>query len=411
MPAVTAPSAFARVTQLAADRRVHRAFQWLHLHERQILQRQTELVAIPAPPFGERARAEWLHERFCAIGIEGANLDALNNVAAVIPARARATSSVVLSAHLDTVFPADTPIRPIVRDTRLHAPGACDNGAGLAALLALAEAIRHGGIAPERNLIFIGNVGEEGEGDLRGIRYLYEQPDFAASVYAHLVIDGAGSEVAVTEALGSRRFEVTLRGPGGHSWADAGRPNPIVALSRAIARLSAPEIAASQNMAMNVGTIEGGTATNVIPSRAAARFDFRSTILERLISMEVELHRIVEEEVLDANRGKRRGGTLAYEIKRIGSRPAGVLSADSPLYETLAAVDRHLNIATQPRTASTDANIPLSLGVPAVSLGAGGSGGGIHTPREWYDAKGRELGLRRILLLALALAGVETSRS
>lgn len=408
MPAAFTPPAFARVAQLAADRRVHRAFQWMHLHERQLLRRQTELVAIPAPPFGERARAEWLCERFREIGLEGSHLDPLNNVIAVIAASTRATRSVLLSAHLDTVFPAGTPIRPAVRETRLHAPGACDNGAGLVALIALAESIRQAEITPLCNVLFVGNVGEEGEGNLRGMRYLYEQPGFAASVQAHLVIDGAGSEAAVTEALGSRRFEAVLRGPGGHSWADAGCPNPIVALSRAIARLSMLEIATPSHTAINVGTIEGGTATNVIPSRAAARFDFRSILPEQLAGMEVALHRAVEEEVDAANHGKKRGSTLSYEIRCIGSRPAGVLAADSSLLEALVAVDRHLDIRTQPRIASTDANIPLSLGVPAVGIGAGGSGGGIHTPREWYDAKGRDLGLRRILLLTLALSGIET---
>lgn len=407
MPASATPSAFARVAQLAADRRTHRAFQWMHLHERQILRRQTELVAVPAPPFAERARAEWLHERFRKIGLENVRFDELDNVLAVIPSRARSPHHVLLSAHLDTVFPEGTPIRPTVRDTRLHAPGACDNGAGLAALLALAEAIRHADITPACDLVFIGNVGEEGEGDLRGMRHLYEQPGFASSVHAHLVLDGAGHEVAVTEALGSRRYEAALRGPGGHSWADADHPNPIVALSQAIARLSTAEIASPHHTTMNVGTIEGGTATNVIPTHTAARFDFRSTIPEQLVSMEVELHRAVEDAVLAANHGKRRGSTLTYEIQRIGARPAGALSENTPLYEALTAVDRHLNIRTLPRIASTDANIPLSLGIPALSLGAGGSGGGVHTAREWYDAKDRELGLRRILLLTLLLTDIE----
>jgi acetylornithine deacetylase/succinyl-diaminopimelate desuccinylase-like protein len=265
--------------------------------------------------------------------------------------------------------------------------------------------MQHAGIVPDCDLVLAGNVGEEGEGNLRGTRFLYEQPEVASRIAGHLAIDGAGHEVAVTEALGSRRYQVTLRGPGGHSWANADNPNPIVVLSHAISRLSALEFNSSPRTTMNVGTIEGGTATNVIPSYASARFDFRSTSVDQLIRLEVELHRAVEDSVLVANKGRlpRKNAALEFSITTIGTRPAGALSPDSSLFLLLNAVDRHFNIRTELRTASTDANIPLSLGVPAVSMGAGGSGGGIHTPQEWYDAKDRELGLRRVLLLMLAL--------
>jgi tripeptide aminopeptidase len=400
-------SAFARIAQLASDRRVHKAFQWLHLHEQQIMRWQSDLVGIGAPPFGEKPRAEWLCARFQELGLENARLDRIGNTIGVKRSSRLAEHSVLISAHIDTVFPASTPIKPILKGTRLEAPGSCDNGAGIAGLLAIAAALQHADITPERDLIFVGNVGEEGEGDLRGMRSLYQQPDFAERIAAHLVIDGAGHEVAVTEALGSQRYKVTLRGPGGHSWADADNPNPIVALSEAITRLSAIELSDSPRTTMNVGTIEGGTATNVVPSHASARFDFRSTTPEQLIGLEVELHRAVEDAVLAANEqrhSKKNTDVLTCAIEKIGSRPVGALPHDATLYQILRAVDRHLNIRTELRTASTDANIPLSLGVPAVSIGAGGSGGGIHTFLEWYDAQDRELGLRRVLLLLIALA-------
>ncbi|MBV8114306.1 MAG: M20/M25/M40 family metallo-hydrolase [Silvibacterium sp.] len=409
----TAPaSAFGRIAQLAADRRVHRAFRWLHLQEQQILRWQAELVAVPAPPFGERPRAEWLSERFRELGLDEVYLDAVGNSVAV---RRGANGSddgarrVLLSAHIDTVFPADTPIEWRVEGTRLEARGACDNGAGVVCMLAMAAALAHTEIEHGCDIVFCGNVGEEGEGDLRGMRHLYEDPGFRESIAAHIVLDGAGHEVAITRALGSRRFLARVSGPGGHSWTDAGRPNPIVALSRAIARLSEVDLAAAPRTTMNVGTIEGGTAINAIPEQASARFDFRSVDPEQLIRLEVELYRAVEDAVMAANReaGHAPGGRggLSFSIEKIGSRPAGELAEESPLYETLRAVDRHLNIRTEPRVASTDANIPLSLGVPAVSVGAGGEGGGIHTRAEWYDARGRELGLRRVLLVLLALAG------
>jgi len=411
---VTAPTlpAFTRVAQLAADRRVHKAFQWIHLHERQIMRWQTDLVTIPAPPFAEGPRAEWLCARFTDLGLSNVHTDAIGNAIGIKKSAAPSEQAVLISAHIDTVFPAETPIKPRTRNTRLEAPGACDNGAGVACLLALAAALQHADLAPACDILFCGNVGEEGEGNLRGTRHLYQQPDFAERIAAHLVIDGAGDEVAVTKALGSRRYQVTLDGPGGHSWANADRPNPIVVLSQAIARLSALDLnqplSTSQRTTMNVGTIAGGTATNVIPSSASARFDFRSTSPEQLIRLEVELHRAVEDAVLAANQAAPDaaliGAALNYAISNIGARPAGALPEDSSLYQLLRAVDRHLSIATQTRTASTDANIPLSLGVPALSLGAGGSGGGIHTLNEWYDAKNRESGLRRVLLLMLAAA-------
>lgn len=414
MAPIPTVAAFGQVTQLAADRHVHKAFQWLHLHERQIMSWQAELVGVAAPPFGEGPRADWLCARFGELGLDNVRIDGIGNALGIVRGRSGAERAVLISAHIDTVFPSGTPISPAVKGTRLQAPGACDNGAGVVCLLALAAAMRHANLAPECDVIFAGNVGEEGEGNLRGMRFLYEQPELAARVAAHLVIDGAGHEVAVTEALGSRRYHVTLRGPGGHSWSNSDHPNPIVALSRAIARLSAIELSESPRTTMNVGTIEGGTATNVIPGDASARFDFRSTGREELIGLEVELHRAVEDAVLAANGSKSKGmpsRALEFSIKTIGARPAGALSHDSSLYHLLRAVDRHLGIRTEQRTASTDANIPLSLGVPAVSMGGGGTGGGIHTAQEWYDGKDRELGLRRVLLLLLALAGNESEES
>lgn len=413
MPIAAPTSAFARISQLATDRRVHQAFQWLHLHEQQIMCWQQDLVQIPAPPFGENARAAWLCERFSELGLEDVHIDEAGNAIGVYKSQQAGDACLFLSAHIDTVFPADTPIQPIFDDTRLSAPGACDNGAGVVALLAIAATLRHAQIQPGCDLIFIGNVGEEGEGNLRGTRYLYERSPLRERIAAHIVLDGAGHEVAVTHALGSHRYLVTLTGRGGHSWTDAGCPNPIVVLSKAIARLAALDLPSSPRTTFNVGMIEGGTSVNAIPEKAAARFDARSTDPEQLIRLEVELHRAVEDAVIEANaaltssaatNGVVKKIEIRFSIEKIGDRPAGSLPSDAPILEMLRAVDRHLSIRTEQRIASTDANIPLSRGVPAISIGAGGDGGGIHTRAEWYDAKGRDLGLRRILLLLLAMA-------
>jgi tripeptide aminopeptidase len=409
-----------QVPQLAAQRRVHQAFRWLHLHDGLLMDWQRTLVGIPAPPFGEAPRAAWLLEQFGALGLTGTTIDEEGNVLGLLPARAATESkavdgqrAVVLSAHIDTVFPAGTEVTPQISGTRLTAPGACDNAAGVTGLLAIAAALIDASITLPCPVLFVGNVGEEGEGDLRGMRYLYQRSPWRDRIAAHIVLDGAGHEVAVTEALGSRRFLATVSGPGGHSWTDAGSPNPIVILSHAIAALTTAGQPRETRTTLNIGTIEGGSSVNAIPEHASARFDLRSTSSEELVCLEVELHRAIEDAVLAANRAsaelrtRRPNAQAAFTIERIGDRPAGRLENalnGQRLYEDLLAVDRHLGIRTEPRIASTDANIPLSLGVAAISIGAGGDGGGIHTRNEWYDATQREQALKRILLLLMLTA-------
>jgi tripeptide aminopeptidase len=409
-----------QVPQLAAQRRVHQAFRWLHLHDGLLMDWQRTLVGIPAPPFGEARRAEWLVEQFQSVGLSNTLIDAEGNVLGLLPARDSVDAevnnnqhAVVLSAHIDTVFPAGTEVTPQIAGMRLVAPGACDNAAGVTGLLAIAAALIDASITLPCPVLFVGNVGEEGEGDLRGMRFLYQRSPWRERIAAHIVLDGAGHEVAVTEALGSRRFLATVTGPGGHSWTDAGAPNPIAILSRAIAALTSPEPPRESRTTLNIGTIEGGSSVNAIPEHASARFDLRSTSSEELVCLEVRLHRAIEDAVIAANtaaaelRQRRPNAQAAFTIERIGDRPAGRLDAAAKgpiLYDDLLAVDRHLGIRTEPRIASTDANIPLSLGVAAVSIGAGGDGGGIHTRNEWYDATNRELALKRILLLLMLTA-------
>jgi acetylornithine deacetylase/succinyl-diaminopimelate desuccinylase-like protein len=404
-------SAFSRVTALAAQQPVHLAFAWLHGNPKTIMDWQAEMVAIPAPPFGEQARAEWLAARFAEAGLSRVETDAVGNVFGWLPAAKLPPEStgpvVVLSAHLDTVFPAGTPINPVVEGDRLEAPGACDNGAGLAGMLAIAHALIHSQAELPVPLIFLGNVGEEGEGDLRGMRHLY-QSALAGRVAAHIVLDGAGADSAVTQALGSRRYRATVTGPGGHSFTDAGTPNPIAALASALAVLAETPLPEEPRTTLNLGTIHGGTSVNSIPESAQASIDFRSTSPDELLRLEVALHRAVEDAVERCNTKARSAGTdgrglLAFAIDVIGDRPAAQLPAGSPLKEALSAVDRHLGLKTELRLGSTDANIPLSLGISALSIGAGGEGGGAHTLAEWYSAKERETGLKRVLLLALTM--------
>jgi acetylornithine deacetylase/succinyl-diaminopimelate desuccinylase-like protein len=412
MPLFSNTSSFSRVTALAAQRTVHVAFAWLHGNPKKIMDWQQRLVSIPAPPFGEQARAEWLAARFAEAGLSGVEIDAVGNVYGILPAANLPAEStgpvVVLSAHLDTVFPADTPLNPVVDGDRLEAPGACDNGAGVAGMLAIAHALIEAKIGLPAPLIFLGNVGEEGEGDLRGVRHLYQQRALSGRIAAHIVLDGAGADSAVTQALGSRRYQVTIKGHGGHSFTDAGTPNPIAALASALATLAQTPLPQEPRTTLNLGTIRGGTSVNSIPESAQAAIDLRSTSPEQLLSLEVALHRAVEDAVTHWNTQAKTGAgrlnkPLTFNIAKIGDRPAGHLPGDSLLLDALRAVDRHLRLRTDLRLGSTDANIPLSLGIPALSMGAGGEGGGAHTRAEWYSARDRETGLRRVLLLTLAM--------
>jgi len=414
MPSASRTSAFARVTTLAGKRPVHAAFAWLHGNPKTMMDWQIAVVGIPAPPFGEEARGRWLVERFGEAGLAEVETDHVGNVLGFLYPTNHVSEStgpvVVISAHLDTVFPAGTSIDPVLTQKDgadcLEAPGACDNGAGIVGLLALAEALVRGRVDPSVPLLFVGNVGEEGEGDLRGVRHLYSGP-FAGRIAAHIVLDGAGADSAVTQALGSRRFQATITGPGGHSFTDAGTPNPIAALASALSALSKTAIPEEPRTTMNLGTIHGGTSVNSIPESAMASFDFRSTSTEELLRLEVALHRAVEDAVEFANAQARAVGArgkLAFSIQKIGDRPAARLPKDSPILEALQAVDRRLDLKTTVRLGSTDANVPISLHVPAVSIGAGGDGGGAHTVSEWYSSRDRELGLKRALLLTLAMA-------
>ena len=408
-------TAFSRVTTLAARRPVHAAFAWMHNNPQIIMDWQSNLAAIPAPPFGEQARSEWVAARFNEIGLTDVQLDGVGNVIGIVRAADLPADSsgpvVALSAHIDTVFPADTPLNPTVKRTngnlRLDAPGACDNCAGVAGMLAIVQALIHAGVQLAVPLVVLANVGEEGEGDLRGVRHFYDHSPLANRTAAHVVLDGAGADSAVTQALGSRRFQITISGPGGHSFTDAGTPNPIAALAAALAVLAETSLPEDPRTTLNLGTIHGGTSVNSIPESATASVDFRSTSPNELLRLEVALHRAVEDAIEHANslaKTFRSRGPLSFDIERIGDRPAAHLPADSPVLETLRSVDRHLGLRTDLRLGSTDANIPIARGVPALSLGAGGEGGGAHTLAEWYSDKDREIGLRRIMLLTLAIA-------
>jgi tripeptide aminopeptidase len=401
---VSAPREIARIAEM---RSVHTAFSYLHNQEMEFRHWQRELTEIPAPPFGEAARSDWLRQRFTALGLENVQVDKLGNVLGLLYSGSNAPL-IGISAHLDTVFPQGTALQTREEANRLYGPGISDNAAGVTALLAIAHALKRAQLKPATNILFIGNVGEEGEGNLRGMRHMFAASPWRDAIQSLLVIDGAGTDTYVTQALGSRRFEITFRGPGGHSWSDFGVPNPIVLLSRALARFSEVQTPESPRTTFNVGVISGGTSVNSIPESATARVDLRSASMEELQKLEDRLRECAAEAWREAPLSHRSGELkVTLAIESIGDRPAAELPPDARILQIVRAVDKHLRIESFPRLASTDANVPLALGIEATTIGAGGDGGGAHTLREWFECSNRDLGLKRILLVLLALTGVQ----
>jgi tripeptide aminopeptidase len=386
------------VADLAASPPVRARLDWFRRERAWINEQHLKLCRVPAPTFFEQKRADWMAERFRSIGWES-RLDRAGNVIASLPGH-RDAASVAVTAHLDTVLaPRSAEEIKVASDGRLLGPGVSDNGAGLAALLALAAAWIASPPLEDSSLVpvLVANVGEEGEGNLSGMRYLC-RPANGARFRAFLVLDGPSTEHITCQALASRRFDVAITGPGGHSWSDYGIGNPVHALSRAVTLFTdqAPN-GDGPRSSFNFGVIEGGSSINSIPSEARAKVDLRSESAERIERMVALLTSTVER-AIETENARSSTGRVAGRVKEIGSRPGGALREDAPILEYLRAVDAHLGIRSHLDCSSTDANIPLSMGLPAVSIGAGGQGGGAHTAAEWFQPEGRELGLRRILL-------------
>jgi tripeptide aminopeptidase len=392
------------IEKLADDPACVRALAWIDNSSAWLTDLQIRLTEIPAPEFKEAPRAEYLKKTFEAAGLK-VQLDKIGNVIAERPGT-DANSVILLAAHLDTVFPAGTDVRVKRHGNRLTAPGVADNGAGLAALAGLSRALSESRIQTTKTIVLAGDVGEEGEGNLRGIRTLVE--NYGSRLAAVIAVDGASTEHITTQGIASHRFEIAITGPGGHSWSDFGAPNPITALSRGIVKFSGLPVPDDPRSSYNFGMIEGGTSINSIPSRAAVKVDLRSEEEAEVNKMERALRDAMQsgarEEMSTAHDENE---TLRVVVRSLGSRPAGKLPDNAPLLETLRNVDRFLGNRSRIERSSTDANIPLSLNIPAVSLGGGGKGGGSHTTAEWYDAAGREMGLKRLFLATVALAGVQ----
>jgi tripeptide aminopeptidase len=387
--------------ELAEQRGVRDCLQWFTREKQWINETHLQLCRVPAPTFLEQERAGWLLEQLRAVGWS-ASKDRSGNVVAADGDG----PYVALTAHLDTVIaPRSKDEISVDAEGRFRGPGVSDNGAGLAALLAVARVWKSGLSLPELplNLLLVANVGEEGEGNLLGMRHLCKQSPFAKKIESFVVVDGASTEHITSRALGSRRFEVIFTGAGGHSWSDYGAGNPVHALCRAVALFSETRLdAGPPKSAINVGLIEGGSSINAIAQAARAKVDIRSESNEKVDELAEVLLAAVDR-ARDSENQRATGAKVAVKIKEIGSRPAASLPDNAPILQYVRAVDAHLGIRSHLDTSSTDANIPLALGIPAISIGGGGAGGGAHTTQEWFRPEGRDLGLKRILLTLLLL--------
>jgi tripeptide aminopeptidase len=396
-------------SRLPDNVRVRAALDWFTPNIFWVNDQQARITEIPAPPFQEAQRASAVKALLAEAGLV-VQIDKTGNVIGELRG-VNEKELVVVAAHLDTVFPSGTDVKVHRDGSRMAAPGISDNGSGVAALLAMARAVQFAHLKPQRTVLFVADVGEEGEGNLRGMRAIVDA--YRAKLKAVVVLDGSGTDHVTTKALASRRLEAQVTGPGGHSWSDFGMPNPINALVRGSVRFINTKVSATPRTTFNIGQIEGGTSVNSIPYEARLKVDIRSESEDELARLESALRECITAGVRDEmdSARDRSKGKLEWKVELLGSRPGGELAADSPLLAALRAADESVGNQSRIERSSTDANIPLSLGIDAISIGAGGSGGGAHSLQEWYDSAGREMGLKRALLTILGVSGVAEEKS
>jgi tripeptide aminopeptidase len=370
------------------------------------LARQASLSAIPAPTGGEQARACRVAEMFADAGLEGVELDEVGNVRAWLGKRETGSDCVVVAAHLDTVFGPDLDVSVSRRGGRLEGPGIADNARGLAALVTVGESLVRGRVRTKRPVLFAATVGEEGSGDLRGVRHLLGpsgRPAVRPSSF--IALDGAGIERIVHRAVGARRYHVTFSGPGGHSWAAYGVANPAHAVGRSINLITRIPTHDAPRTTHAVVRLGGGTSLNCIPQSAWFDVDLRSEDPRELDRLDTAVQAVLHDALIEENRQRIPGSpSLTLEVRRVGDRPSGLTPRTHPLVQAAVAATRAVGHEHQLACASTDANVPIALGVPAVALGAGGRSGDAHLPTEWYENDKCALGIVRALLVTAAMA-------
>jgi tripeptide aminopeptidase len=393
------------ISRLLVHERVRAARHHLERTQENTLARQATLSAIPAPTGAEGRRGACIAALFREVGLREVVVDEVGNVRGRAGGNGGAAAPVVLAAHLDTVFGPEVDVAVERRGARLEGPGVSDNARGLAALVAVAEAVVAARVRTARPVLFAATVGEEGSGDLRGARHLLSRHGVTPT--ALIALDGAGLERVVHRALGSKRYHATYRGPGGHSWAAFGVANPASAVGRAAALVADLRIAPVPRTTCAVVRLGGGTGLNSIPQEAWLDLDLRSEDPKALAQLDGSVRAALERAREHEDR-RRAPGTepLRLEIRLLGERPSGVTPRAHPLVLAAVAANRALGRDAELASASTDANVAIALGVPAIALGAGGTAGNAHLTTEWYEDTDGALGPVRALLVTAAMAEV-----
>lgn len=402
---LVSPRYKAEVESLLANAAVRQAMQHIVDIEPRSRRDLIELTEISAPPFEEQARAARFAELLREAGLTDVRIDEVGNA---IGRRPGTDGGVVAyAAHLDTVFPADTDVTVRFDDDKMYAPGIGDNTRGLVTVLGVLRALQASDIATEADILFIGNVGEEGLGDLRGVKHLFR--DGAEKIDTLIAVDGGQSDRIVYGGVGSHRYRVTFAGPGGHSWGAFGLANPHHALGRAIQIFdeNAPAVTGvGEKTSYNVGRIGGGTSINSIPFESWMEIDMRSGSQDKLDDIDAVLHAAVERALQEENTGRLDGPPLTVEVKRVGTRPAAMGDVAWPLVQRAMAATEAFGIEPSLRISSTDANLPISKGIPAVTMSRGGVSGNSHSPDEWWQNVDGHIGIQIGLITLLAEAGL-----
>jgi tripeptide aminopeptidase len=399
-----APAADAAYQAILSNPKVVKAIGDIKADDDIALAEQKRITEIPAPPYKEKVRAEYFLKRMQELGFKDASIDTEGNVVALRKGSG-GRPKLVVSAHLDTVFPEGTDVTVKEKDGVILAPGIGDDSRGLAALLSLIKSINANEIATVGDIMFVGTVGEEELGNLRGVKALFRDH---ADIDGFISIDGLGITRVVNQGTGSHRYEMIFRGPGGHSFQEFGLPSAIHAMGRAIAKIADLQTPSDPKTTFTVGTVSGGTSVNAIASEARMAVDMRSNSTDELLKLEAILLDLVKQAVAEEN-ARWKSDKLSVEIKLIGDRPAGIVELDSPIVQaTRRAVT---TITGAPRVtfagSSTDSNLAMSMGIPAVTIGGGGEGGNWHSRNEWYRPVDAWYGPQNALLTILMLTGLD----
>ncbi len=394
------------VAGITARREVQRAVRFVEEDDARTVADLRRLTEIASPPFGEQARGRAYAELLRQAGADSVWTDSVGNVLALRRGRTGGRT-LVLSGHLDTVFPEGTDVHIKEHGDTLYAPGVGDDTRGLVAVLGVLRALEAAGVETRNDVLFVGTVGEEGLGDLRGVKHLFR--DGGPRIDAFISIDGSGDGRIVHRALGSHRYRVEFDGPGGHSWGAFGTASPIHAMGRAIALFddaAAVFTSSGPRTSYNVGRIGGGTSVNAVAFQGWMEVDMRSESPRSLMAIDSILHASVQKALEEENAGRKRGDALTVKLELVGDRPSGEIDPGVPFVQRAQAVTRQLGLEPELEISSTDSNIAISKGIPAITIGSGGKAGNAHAPEEWWLNDKGPRGIQRALLIVLAEAGL-----